>query len=249
MAKTPGLGDNLYVAGYDMSGDTNSVNLHGGPGAEDITGIDKSAFERTGNLRNGTIDWVSYFNVAANQAHARYKALSTSDQIISYFRGTALGGDCASMNGLQIGYDPTRGADGQFRFGLSAQSDSYGLEWGISGTAGKRTDGAATNGTSVDLGASFGTPSFGMQAYLHVFAFTGTSCTVKIQSSSDNAVGDAFADVTGAAFTAATAITSQRIATANNLAIERYLRVVTTGTFSNCVFAVTMHPNQTSVVF
>lgn len=249
MAKSSGLGDNLYVAGYDLSGDTNSVQLHGGPAAEDDTGVDKSAFERIGGLRTGTIDWVSYFNTASNQAHARYKSLNTSDQIISYFRGTALGGECASMNGLQIGYDGTRAADGQFRFALQAQSDAYGLEWGVSGTAGKRTDTTATNGTSVDLTAAFGTPSFGAQFYLHVFAFTGTSCTVKIQSSSDNGAGDAFADVTGAAFTAATGVTSQRIATANNLAIERYLRVVTTGTFSSCTFAVTMHPNWTAVTF
>lgn len=245
MAKTSGLGDNLYIAGYDMSGDTNSVNLHGGPAAEDVTGIDKSGFERIGGLRMGTIDWVSYFNTAANQAHARYKALSTSDQIISYYRGTALGGDCASMTGLQLNYDGTRATDGQLRFALAAQSDGYGLEWGVSGTAGKRTDTAATNGTGVDLGAAW-SASFGAQFYLQVFAFTGTSCTVKIQDSADNVT---FADVTGAAFTAATSITSQRIATASNATIRRYLRVATTGTFNPCTFSVTMHPNSTSVVF
>jgi hypothetical protein len=87
-----------------------------------------------------------------------------------------------------------------------------------------------------------------LQAYLQVFSFTGTSVTVKIQESSDNAVGDAFADVVGGTFTAATGRTAERIATAA-INVERYLRVVTTGTFSSAVFAVTAIRNDTSVVF
>jgi hypothetical protein len=250
MAKSNALGDNLYVAGYDLSGDSNTIALHASQGTLDVTGMNKSANERIlGGPRNGEISWNAFFNTAANQAHSRYKLLPTADVIMSYYRGTALGGDCASMVSKQVNYDGSRGTDGGFTFALQAQSDGYGLEWGVSGTAGIRNDTTATNGSSVDLGAAFGTPSFGMQAYLHVFAFTGTSCTVKIQSSSDNGAGDAFADVTGGGFTAATGITSQRIATSSTLAIERYLRVVTTGTFSVCNFAVTMHPNIVSVVF
>ncbi|MGH3587159.1 MAG: hypothetical protein ACRDQ0_12630, partial [Pseudonocardia sp.] len=100
---------------------------------------------------------------------------------------------------------------------------------------------------SVDLGtASPG--AFGLQAWLHVFSFTGTSCTVKIQESSDDAAGDAFADVTGGAFAAASAVGAQRIAT-GAINVERYLRIVTTGTFSECTFAVTACRNETAVQF
>jgi hypothetical protein len=87
-----------------------------------------------------------------------------------------------------------------------------------------------------------------LQAYLHVFSFAGTSVTVKLQESSDNGGGDAFADVTGGAFTAATGRTWQRIATGTQN-VKRYLRVVTTGTFSSAVFAVMVAYNRTAVVF
>lgn len=247
MAKQAGMGDQLYIAGYDLSGDIGSLgNISGGPAAMEVTAIDKSAFERIGGLRDGRIEFSSFFNDAAGQAHPRLSLLPTTDVILSYGRGTTLGNAGACLNAKQINYDPSRGNDGSLTIAVEAQGNAYGLEWGTQLTAGKRTDGAAANGTSVDFGAA---SSFGLQAYLQVFAFTGTSVTVKLQESSDNGVGDAFADVTGGAFTAATGVTSQRIATAGGLAVERYLRVVTTGTFSNAVFAVTVARNDTSVVF
>jgi hypothetical protein len=46
-----------------------------------------------------------------------------------------------------------------------------------------------------------------------------------------------------------TGVTSQRIATAAGLTVERWLRVVTTGTFSNLVFAVNIVRNPIAVVF
>lgn len=247
MAKQGGMGDQLYVAGYDLSGDIGSLgNISGGPAAMEVTAIDKSAFERIGGLRDGRIEYSAFFNDAAGQAHPRLSLLPTTDVIVSYLRGTTLGNPGACLNGKQINYDPSRGNDGSLTIAVEAQANAYGLEWGTQLTAGKRTDGAAANGTGVDFGAA---SSFGLQAYLQVFAFTGTSVTVKIQESSDNGVGDAFADVTGGGFTAATGVTSQRIATAGGLAVERYLRVVTTGVFTNAVFAVTVARNDTSVVF
>lgn len=248
MSKQSGLGDNLYVAGYDLSGDINALgNIGGGPAVQEVTGIDKSAMERIGLLRDGRMQMVSFFNPAAGQAHERFSALPTTDVILSYFRGTTLGKPSANLVAKQLNYDGTRADSGEFTFAVEAQGNAYGLEWGRSLTAGKRTDTSATNGSSVDFGT--GSTSFGLQAYLHVFAFTGTSVTVKLQESSDDGAGDAWADVTGGAFTAATGITSQRIATASNLTVERYLRVVTTGTFSNAVFAVSVNRNEVATTF
>ncbi|MEU6397877.1 hypothetical protein ABZ867_12955 [Streptomyces cinnamoneus] len=248
MSKQSGLGDNLYVAGYDVSGDISSLGaIGGGPAAMDVTGIDKSAFERIGGLRDGRLEWVSWFNPATDRAHDRFSALPTSDVLVTYCRGTALGSPAASMIGKQIDYSGTRADDGALSFAVQAQANGYGLEWCTQLTAGKRTDTAATNGTGVDFGT--GSTAFGLQAYLHVFAFTGTSVTVKLQESSDNGAGDAWADVTGGGFTAATGVTSQRIETARGQTVERYLRAVTTGTFSNAVFAVSVCRNDTSTVF
>lgn len=248
MAKQSGLGDALYIAGYDLSGDIGAVNgVGGGPALLDVTGIDKSAFQRIGGLRDGRIDYTSFFNPAVGQAHVRLSPLPTADVILSYYRGTALGGASANLVAKQLNHDGTRADDGAFTFVGNNQGNGYGLEWGTSLTAGKRTDTTATNGSSVDFGT--GSTAFGLQAYLHVFAFTGTSVTVKLQESSDNGVGDAFADVTGGAFTAATGITSQRIATSASQTVERYLRVVTTGTFTNAIFAVSVNRNEVATSF
>lgn len=249
MSKQSGLGDNLYVGGYDISGDIGSIGRISGRSAViDQTGIDKSAPERTGGLRDGDIEFTSFMNDSAGHAHVLLRSLPTSDVIVTYCRGTTLGNPSACIVGKEINYDPNRGPDGSLVFTTTAQANGYGLEWGIQGTAGKRTDTSATAGTAIDFGAAAVALEFGLQAYLQVFSFTGTSCTVKIQESSDNGA-DTYADVVGGTFTAATAITSQRIQTSRTLAIERYLKVTTTGTFSECTFAVTIVRNETMVVF
>jgi hypothetical protein len=56
-------------------------------------------------------------------------------------------------------------------------------------------------------------------------------------------------DVTGGVFTAATGITSERIATSNTQSVEQYLRINTTGTFSECSFAVVVVRNTFAVEF
>lgn len=253
MGKQGGLGDNLYVAGYDLSGDIGSINnVGGGPAALDMTGIDKSAMERVGGLRDGRLQFTSFFNKGTDRAHPRLSALPTADVAAAYFRGTTLGGASANIIAKQLNYDGTRGDSGEFTFSVDAQANRYGVEWGKSLTAGKRTDTTGTNGASVDFGVGSpplfdGSTLYGLQAYLHVFAFTGTSVTVKLQQSSDDGGADAWADVTGGAFTAATGVTSERIATSGSQTVERYLRVVTTGTFSNAVFAVSVVRNDTAV--
>lgn len=246
MAKQSGLGDNFYLSGYDVSGDIGSISTSGGPALLDVTGIDKSAYERIGGLRTGSMSWQAWFNPASNQAHARMKTLPTTDVHCAYFRGTTLGNPAACMVAKQINYDGTRGADGAFTFAVEAQSNGFGLEWGRSLTAGVRTDTGATNGSSIDTTAS---ASFGAQAYLQAMAFTGTDVTVKIQDSADNV---SFADVTGLSFTQLTAgRTAERIATASGATIRRYLRAVTvtTGGFSSLAFAVVVVKNDTAVSF
>lgn len=248
MSKQSGLGDNLYVDGYDLSGDIGSLSrIAGGNTPLDVTAINKSAFERLGGLRDGGIDFVSYFNDAAGAATTRLKTLPTTDVIVTYARGTTLGNPGAALVAKQVNYDGTRGNDGSLTFATSAVANGYGLEWGRQMTAGVRQDTAATNGTSVDFGT--GSTTFGLQMYVHLFAFTGTSVTIKVQESSDDGAVDLFADVTGATTGALSAVGAVRVATANNLTVERYLRVVTTGTFSVADFSVVVVRNDTSTVF
>jgi hypothetical protein len=144
------------------------------------------------------------------------------------------------MNAKQVNYDPTRANTGELTFKIEAQANSYGLEWGIALTAGVRTDTTATAGTFYDNTAA---TSFGGQAYFHLTAFTGTSVTIDIQSATTS--GGSYS-TTGLTTTAMTSIGAQRLVTSNSATINRYLKVVTTGTFSNAVFAVVFVRNQTS---
>lgn len=243
MSKSSGLGDNLYIDGYDLSGDIGSLSRVGGSRAAlDVTGIDKAAFERVHGIRDGAIEFTSFFNAADGQAHPKLSALPTADVIVSYFRGATVGNAAACLVAKQIGYDPTRGTDGALTLNTSAQANGYGLEWGVMLTAGVQSDSEATDSASFDLGAA---GANGAQAYLHVFSVTGTSCTVSIESSSDDGGDDDFASLID--FTAATDRTAERKTVTG--AVEQYLRVSTSGTFSECSFAVAIKVNKTAVTF
>lgn len=243
MAKESGLGAQLYIDQYDVSNDTNALgSISKAINVMEMTGIDKSAIERKAALLTGGMNITTFFN--PTNAHVAYESLPRADRIASYFHRATLGAPVASMVGKQLGYNLTRDAAGSLTGEVEGQSNAWWLDWGYALTAGKRTDTGATNGTGVDFQIQGAPASFGLQAYLHVFAFTGTSATIKIQSSSDNGAGDAFADVTGGGFTTVTGVTKERIQTGRTAAIERYLRVVTTGTFSNLVFAVQATVNR-----
>lgn len=248
MSKRSGLGDNFYVGGYDLSGDTNSLGGITSPWQTDeVPGIDVFAMERKLLGRDGGMAWVSYFNPSAGQAHPVLSALPTADVAATYCMGTTLGNPAACLVGKQINYDGTRGDNGSLRMAVQAQANSYGLEWGRQLTAGKRTDTEATNGSSYDTGGSL---SFGGQAYLQVFEVTGTDVTVKIQDSADDST---FADVTGLAFTALDSAddhTSARKAISNTATIRRYVRAVTvtTGGFTSLSFAVMLNKNKVAGV-
>lgn len=247
MTKTVGLGDNFYFGGVDLSGDINSLStISGGNTPIEVTDITQSGMARLGGQRDGKLEFVSYFDPAVGASHPTLGALVLTDVIMAYCQGTVLGNPGASMVAKQANYDGTRDGKGALTFKVNGTSNGYGLEWGNQATPGKRTDTAATNGDGIDLLA---TTSFGLQAYLQVFSFAGTSCTVKLQESNDDAVSDAYADTTDGGFTAATGSTTQRIATSSNQSVKRWIRVVTTGTFSSCVLSVIVVKNVTAVTF
>lgn len=247
MAKTSGLGDQLYIGAVNVSGDIGSLGRIGGglAGTFNVTGIDKSAYERVGGKRDGSMEFSSWYNssgVTTIGAHAAVKSLPTADILVSYFRGSAIGNPAASCNAKQVDYSEKRGEDGALSFDVSAQADAFGLEWGNMLTAGIRSDTTATNGTGFDWGAA---TTFGFQAYLHVFSFTGTSVTITLQDSPDNVT---YTAITGGAFASVSAPGVQRIA-ASPASIARWTRVITAGTLSQCSFAVSFVRNETAVTF
>jgi hypothetical protein len=238
MAKQTGLGDNLYVGGVNVSNDISDVEIESPMATIEVTGIDKSAYERIGGIRGGSMKMTAFYNPALS--HLKFSDLPMVDTLVTYARGTTLGNPAANIVAKQVGYDGKREDDGKYSFDIEAQSTGYGVEWGKQLTSGVRTDTAATNGTSVDDGAS---TAFGAQVYLHVMAVTGTSVTVTVEHSSDNIT---FAPLV--AFTAATGITWERKSVSNTTTVNRYVRVVTSGTFTIGTFSCSIVRNQSAGV-
>jgi hypothetical protein len=234
MPKESGVGDNWYVAGYDLSGNASAINtIATRRAALDVTAIDKSAVERISGLRDGEISFNTWYDSATDAEHDALKTLPLTDRTGLYFHGSTVGSPCAGIVGNQINYDWARGQDGSLAGTVQLLANGFGVEWGDMLTTGKQTFTGAANGTSIDYTAA--STAFGAVAYLQVFSFAGTSTTFTVQDSADNA---AFATITGLGFTAATGRTEQRLATAVGATIRRYVRIAATGTFSSCVAAI-----------
>lgn len=244
MAKQTGLGARFAVGGYDLGGDIQTLSgISGGvPSPLIATDITQSAQARMGStlaadglaagLYDGSMAASVYFDPASNASHSQFSALPVTSSLFTFGAGAAAGSVVANLVAKQIDYPGSRGQDGSFMFSVTAQeSDGIPLEWGYSLTTWGQSVSGAGNLTSLDLGSA-SPGAFGASFHIHTFSFTGTSVTFKIQESSDNAVGDAFADVVGGGFTAVSAAhTWQRIET-GSINVERYLRVVATGTFT-----------------
>lgn len=241
MAKSSGLGDNFAIDQYDLGGDVSQINSITCPmSTQEVPGIKVFAQERIGLLHDGGMQFTSYFNpgntAGAEGAHVALSGLPRTDRQVSWFHGSAIGGIAASLTSKQINYDGNREQGGAFTFACQAQGNAWGLDFGQMLTAFRRVDTTATNGSSLDYGAAAASVSFGWVAYLHVFGFTGTSVTIALADSANNS---AFTALTGGAFTSVTGRTKQRLASSSPTAtVRRYVRVETSGTFSNVDFAV-----------
>lgn len=248
--KTHGMGAALWVGGYDVGASTNSLSRIGGGNTPIVmTDITQSAMAREGGERDGGMDVVSYWNPDAGGSHAVYSTLPTADVVATYANGTSIGSPSASCIGKQLNYDGNRAQDGGFLLNVSVQANGYGLSWGNLATAGMRTDASATAAAAVTAydqgGASPG--AFGLIMFVHLKSLGSGTPTIKLQESSDNGA-DAYADVVGATWSPAGAPSATRIAT-GAIAVERYLKVVTTGTFTNAVFAVQVYRHRITTVY
>jgi hypothetical protein len=245
VSKQSGLGDQLFVDGYDIGGDVQSISSLSTPIATlEMTGITKSAFERDFGIANAQGEFTSFFNDADDAAHEALKTLPRADGHLMYLRGSGQGNQAIGMVGKRIDYAGSRGDDGSFTFGVSMQGSGNVADWCTQLTDGKTTVVAAGDQAGVVLGGG-GSKSFGWQAYLQVFSFTGTSADIKLQTSSDDGAVDAYADLTDGAFTTVTGRTAERIASSSDTAtVEQWVRVNVAGTFSNLVFAVIINRNN-----
>lgn len=239
MSKQTGLGDQLFVDGFDIGGDIASIGSLSTPRSTlPSTGITKSAFERLFGLTDAQGEFTSYWDDGTDQVFDALSGLPTANVHLMYLRGESLGGSSFCTVAKQIGYDPTRGDDGSLTLGTAVMGAAWGGDWGLQLTVGKDTHASAASNASVDTVAS---ASFGFQAYLQVFSIGSGTADIKIEDSADDA---AWADLTDGAFASVSARGAQRIASSSETAtVRQYLRVTTTGTFTDLQFAVVVNKN------
>jgi hypothetical protein len=240
MAKQSGLGDQLFIGGYDIGADINSIGSISTPRQTlEGTAITQSANARLFGLRDASAEFVSYFDPAADASHAILKTLPVADTQLMYLRGTGVGSEAFCMVGKQIDYNPNRGDDGSLLFTTSIQSNGFGADWADQLTAGKVTHASGASTTGLDTLAA---ASFGWQAYIQVFSLGSGTAEITIEDSADNS---AWLTLSGAEFTDATTRTFERIQSSSATAtVRRYLRVTTSGTFTDLVFAVAINKND-----
>ena len=233
MAKSSGVAGGFYVGGYDLSGDVGSVENAGSPrGTLDVTAISQSGMDRLLMPSTGEISFRSFFNDAALAEHIILKTLPTTDTQVVYAKGQAIGDSCAMLVAKQLNYDASRNADGSLEFAITASSTSgVPLEWGVMLSAADDTHGSAGSSSSLDSGAS---SSAGAAAYLQVIDINSGTPTFKIEDSTNDSSWSDLVSFSAVANGNEPAF--QRVTVSGT--VNRYLRVTSTGTFSNAKFII-----------
>jgi len=182
---------------------------------------------------------------AVGTEHNALAGLPRADEGAMYFRGTSLGNPAACINGKQLNYDFTRDNKGALSAQVEIDSNGFGLEWGVMITPGIRIDTAATTGAAFDQGG-LTTTNFGAQAYLQIIELQGTNVDVSITHCTTS--GGAYTSLID--FGSQTAIGAFRQSVSNVTAVNEFLKVVTTGTFTYAAFAVAFMRNPVAgIVF
>lgn len=240
MTKETGLGDRLFVNGFDLSGDIGSIQtIKRTVGEFNATGINKEAIERLQLLADGEINFNNYFTgTGASGAHERLRNLATT-AVVTYFRGTTNGGTGAGLVAKQFDYTLNRAANGGLMGAVQCKtSGGVATEWGyiLDVDATSTTGAGEAQSDEVDLGASHGIDD--MAFYIHCTAFSGTDATVIIQTDDNDSFSSPTTYKTLTQITAARAY--ERIEA--GWAPERYIRWRVSGTFTTITFSILAAP-------
>ena len=228
MAKKAGLGHNFYQGAFDLSGDVSAISNWSTPVAVlDITGINASAISRLQGQVGGSVEYNVFFNDAAGAAHLASRVPTTAAPL-TWAIGQTVGDAAGMIATVAVSYDGSRSADGGLSFAITALNNATPPVWGVMLTPGLKTDTGAANGATLDQGAQ---TTAGAEAILHVTSFTGTNFTATVQDSSN---GSSWGTLK--AFTQVTAVGSERVTVSGT--VERYVRVISSGTFNPVNFAV-----------
>lgn len=233
MGKLSSARTRAYLDEFDVSGSINSVDL----GLKQVI-IPVTCFSDDGPKKIvGNYDhqfaWTGFGDFVAGgfDAQAFNDFRTDEDHYLSTIFGTTEGSP---------GYDDFVRVMDQVRSGQVDGAQLLNINGEGSGGRSRTTllrAGVITAGNGT--GRNVGVTTLGKvtRVIFRVLAFTGTSVTLKIQGSSDDGAGDAYADIAGLTSGALTA--AGVVAVTTTAALEAWRRVVASGTFSNCQVIVT----------
>ena len=237
MAKQNGLNVRLFVEGYDLSGDANAL---GGIGYTsellDVTTLDASARKRIVGIADSEITVDAWFDNAASRQHAVWTSnsgkLPTADQEVVVPFGSAVGDPFAGLVAKQGTYTTTNASGSAIAANATFSANATDVEFGEMLTAHDDTHSSAGSGTVVDSGAA---TTNGGTGYLQLLSLDSGSVTVNLQEATSS--GGTYTNfMTFSTVAAAAAPSVERLT--NEGTVQRYIKVTTTGTFSNAKIVV-----------
>ncbi len=235
MAKSAPFAQLFIVHGRNLSGDIGSFSeLLQERETLDVTPINKSAHERLIGLAGGAMDFDAFFNDASEQSFDSLKQLPSTDVIGLWAQSSTIQDNTFSLVSKQENFALSRGAEGALGLqGRLASTGGFSLEHGRLLTAGIATHSSATTGSSVDKSAA---GSNGFSAYLHIIDIASGTPTVTIEMDDNSGFTSTTQLIAFTAVADGAEPTAEHKTTLTNP--ERYLRIVTTGTFTGLDFII-----------
>ena len=238
MAKENGLNVRLYVEGYDISGDANSLSSIGYTNSLfDITTLDVSARKRMVANVDGSVEVSGYFDNAAGRIHPVFTSnsgsLPTADQGVLIPLGSAVGDPAIGMVTKEANYDTDHSGTSAITVTSTFVVNGYAPEFSTMLTAHDDTITSSTSGTAVDDSAS---SSSGGSWFYQILAFSAVGgnarWTVNLQHSTNDST---YTDVSSEHVTAIGAARKEFTGTLN-----RYIkhRVVLDASSGSITFAI-----------
>ena len=235
MAAIHGKNTAILVGQYDLSAYFNQVSISKDVQTVSVDTFGNSDHAYIAGLGSGSISLGGLFDSTASSGSDEVlsTALDGSQTVVSVsFPGASAIGQRATLHHARETSYPVRGSiDDAVRLNSGMTADG-GIRAGVV-LHHNNSESTGSNFASVDNSAS---TSNGAVAHLHVISFTGTSASIKVTDSTDDAI---FADLI--TFASVTGAGSER-GTATGT-VNRYARVELSGTFSEITFVVSFARN------
>jgi len=117
ISKETGLGwttlsvDNSSGSANAIKNDITNLTFATPRGVQDVTGLDKSAYERLLLMADGTVNLNGLFNAAANMSHDTFKTVPSTS--VNRTTTITVSGNTLAMEMLYTDYNLTRAASGE----------------------------------------------------------------------------------------------------------------------------------------